>query len=397
MLRPQKVQQPPMHSLESGFSAEIDNIDKAEWHARLPEFDDATFYQTWSYGERSWGSNNLSHIVLKHEGRLVSMAQLRVQAFPLLRMGAAYLNWGPLWRRKDEVENRAYLRNMLRALYQEYVLKRDYALRILPKIYALPDNEGLKEIFSEESFSRGPDSLRTFAVDLRPPIEVIRKDLHKSWKGSLKFAEKQGLVVSEARGPEQIATAIALYEEMKDRKGFYGGDHSGLLEIILDLPETLRPKTLLCSRDGEAIAALTCSTLGKVCFPLTGGTGNKALLYKASFLLFWKMVEQAKERGFDYFDTAGVHEKRNPGGYFFKKGLAGKDAPVMTYIGRFDAYRRYLSYVLFRTAMGLRERAINAARTVKARMSEHPILARARGRRSVGGRDQGTKPSSPSE
>jgi hypothetical protein len=397
MLRPQKVLEPPMHTLESGFSAEIDNIDKAEWHALLPEFDDATFYQTWSYGEISWGSNNLSHIVLKYEGRVVSIAQIRVQAFPLFRAGAAYLNWGPLWRRKDEVANRAYLRNMLRALYQEYVLKRDFALRILPKIFALPANDGLVEIFQAEGFTCGPDSLQTFVVDLRQPIEVIRKNLHKSWKGSLKFAEKQGLEVSEASRQEQIAVAVAINNEMKDRKGYYGPDHAGLLEIMVDLPQMLRPKTLLCSRDGEAIAALTCSSIGKVCFPITGGTGNKALHYKASFLLFWKMIELAKERGFEYFDTAGVHEKRNPGGYFFKKGLAGKDAPVITYIGRFDAYRRFLPYVLFRTALGLREGAINAARTVKARVSEHPILARARGRRSPGGRDQGTKPSSPSE
>lgn len=384
-----------MHSLESGFSAEVDQIDKAEWHARLPDFDDATFYQTWSYGERAWGSNRLSHIVLKHEGRVVSMAQLRIQAFPLVRAGFAYLNWGPLWKRKEEAENRAYLRNMLRALYQEYVINRSFTLRILPKIFALPANEGLEQIFRDEGYIGGPDSLQTFVVDLRLPLEAIKKNLTRSWRGSLRFAERQELDVSEAERPEQMAVAVVIYKEMKDRKGFYGGDHSGLLEILLDLPETLRPKTLICAHDGAAIAALTCSALGRVCFPLTGGTGNMALQYKASFLLYWKMIEYAKEKRFEYFDTAGVNEKRNPGGYFFKRGLAGKDAPLQTYIGRFDAYRRYLPYILFRSAMGLREGSINVARSVIARIRELPILARAR--RSAGGPDQGTKPSSPSE
>lgn len=357
-----------MTDLEKGYSAEIDRLDKSSWHALLRKFDDATYYQTWSYGEKFWGNGHLSHVLLRHEGRAVAMAQLRVLRFSFFRAGAAYLNWGPLWRPSAEGENTAHLRNMLRALYNEYVLRRNYVLRILPKIPAEPDNERIKKIFLDEGYRYSPDNLRTFLVDLRPPLEEIKQNLHRSWKRSLKFAEDQGLEVVEADEPGQFALVAALNKEMRDRKQFYGGDISCALEVNGDLPAELRLKVLLCSHQGEPVAALGWSQFGKLCLPILSGTGHKALPYKASFLLFWRMVQHAKEHGADFCDTAGVHEKRNPGSYFFKKGLAGKDAQEAAYLGQFDAYKNRSAFLLFRTAMSAREMMINTARTAKARM-----------------------------
>ena len=357
-----------MTDLGKGYTAEVDGIDKPSWHGLLREFDDATYYQTWSYGERFWGNGHLSHVILRREGRAVALAQLRVMRFPALRAGAAYLNWGPLWRWSAEAENTVHFRYMLRALFNEYVLRRNYVLRILPKIPAAPDNEKLKAIFLDEGYRYSPDSLRTFIVDLRPPLEEIRQNLHRSWKRSLKFSEEQGLEVVEAQEPGQFALVSALNKEMRDRKQFFGGDISGALEVNSDLPAELRLKVLLCSHQGEPVAALGWSQFGKLCLPILSGTGHKALPYKASFLLFWRMVQYAKEHGADSCDMAGVHEKRNPGSYFFKKGLAGKDAEEVAYIGQFDAYRSRSAFLLFRTAMSAREMIINAARTAKARL-----------------------------
>lgn len=365
-----------MNALDPGYAAEIDLIDKTGWHALLPEFDDATFYQTWSFGEKSWGEGNVSRLVLRRDGRAVGLAQLRIVRFPLFRTGAAYLNWGPLWKPRGTVPDGASLRNLLRALRNEYVDNRGLSLRVLPKIFDLPENAEVAGAFTEEGFSRSPDALRTFVVDLRPSLEEIRQNLHKSWKGSLKFAEKQGLGVFEARTGEHFALVADMNREMKDRKQYFGGDIPKLLEINQDLPESLRLKTLLCSHQNEVIAALGWSNVGKVSFPIVGGTGNKALQFKASFLLFWRMVQDSKEAGFRYCDTAGVHPKRNPGGYFFKRGLAGKDAVETTYIGSFDAYRSRPAYRMFTVAMSLRTGLTNAARSLRAGFRLRPRSGR---------------------
>jgi hypothetical protein len=354
-----------MKALDPGYRAVADRIGKAEWHRLLLEFDDANFYQTWSYGEISWGAKNISHLVLSLDGRPVAMAQLRILRFPALPGGVAYLNWGPLWRRRDDRDGFLHLKNMARALRRVYVEERGLVLRISPKIVKTEDNRSIQGLFRDEGYVQSPDPLRTFLVDLNPKIDEIRQNMHRSWKRSLKFAENQDLVVEEATDKEHQAKIMGVYSQMKSRKRVFGNTQMDVLSVHEDLPEALKLKILLCSHQGEKIAVLGWSSLGKTCIPLIGATGDQGLLRKASFLLWWEMIKSCKEKNAAYCETATVHEKRNPGGYFFKQGLAGKDAREATYVGRFDAYRNYPAFVLIKTAMAVREKTINIARQVR--------------------------------
>ena len=45
-----------MKTLAEGYTVKIDQISKDEWSELLPRFDDATIYQTWSYGAVRWGA-----------------------------------------------------------------------------------------------------------------------------------------------------------------------------------------------------------------------------------------------------------------------------------------------------------------------------------------------------
>jgi len=361
-----------MKSLDPGYSAEADRIGKTEWHALLPAFDDANFYQTWSYGEKIWGDGYLSHLVLRRDGRPVAAAQLRILRLPVLRSGIAYLNWGPLWRPVHDQDHSLHLKNMVRALRNEYVGKRGLILRIQPKIIDSDESRAVQSVFLEEGCVHSPDPMRTYFVDLHPPLEHIRQNLSRSWKRSLVFAEKQNLMVYEAREPDHYGKVLEIYSQMKTRKRFFGNTQTTVLRVQEDLPEELKLKILLCQQGDETAATLGWSSLGRICVPLIGATGNRGLLAKASFLLWWEMIKDAKARNADYCDTATVHEGRNPGGHFFKQGLAGKDAQENRYIGRFDAFRSYPLFLFTKTALALREKMINAARRARVRKGRGP-------------------------
>lgn len=361
-----------MKSLDPGYSAEADRIGKTEWHALLPAFDDANFYQTWSYGEKIWGDGYLSHLVLRRDGRPVAAAQLRILRLPVLRSGIAYLNWGPLWRPVYDQDHSLHLKNMVRALRNEYVGKRGLILRIQPKIIDSDESRAVQSVFLEEGCVHSPDPMRTYFVDLHPPLEHIRQNLSRSWKRSLVFAEKQNLMVYEAREPDHYGKVLEIYSQMKTRKRFFGNTQTTVLRVQEDLPEELKLKILLCQQGDETAATLGWSSLGRICVPLIGATGNRGLLAKASFLLWWEMIKDAKARNADYCDTATVHEGRNPGGHFFKQGLAGKDAQENRYIGRFDAFRSYPLFLFTKTALALREKMINAARRARVRKGRGP-------------------------
>jgi hypothetical protein len=361
-----------MMDLEPGYAPEVDRVDKASWYDLLRAFDDANFYQTWSYGEKAWGEKGSSHFVLRRGGRVAAIAQLRIVDFPFLRTGAAYLNWGPLWKRRGEPADAADLRNIARALRNEYVDGRNYALRILPKIFDQSETDVAKEVFAKEGYRRSPDPLRTFVVDLRPSLEEMRQRLPRTWRQTLRFAEKQDLRIWEPSEPSHLELVTAINKQMKTRKSYIGSDSQELLSINADLPRELQLKILLCDHQGETIAALGWSNIGKVSFPLVGGTGDKALQYRASYLLWWEMIRLCQAGGFTHCDTAGVHQKRNPGGYLFKKGLAGRDAQETAYVGQFDAYRNYPTYFLFKTMMSIRGGLRNVARRLKSSLRKRP-------------------------
>ncbi|HEV2392318.1 MAG TPA: hypothetical protein VG146_08140, partial [Verrucomicrobiae bacterium] len=124
------------------FTTSVDEITESEWNDLLTRFADASIYQTWAYGAVSWGERNLSHLVLKDSGQVIAMAQLRIARIPILRRGAAYLRWGPLWRRQDHSVDLQNLRLITDCLVQEYVQKRKLLLRVLPNVFS-EDEYGL--------------------------------------------------------------------------------------------------------------------------------------------------------------------------------------------------------------------------------------------------------------
>ena len=86
--------------VDHGWKVEVDRVTGPEWSQMLDLFDDANIYQTAAYGEVRWGERNLSRLVLKRDGEVLGMAQLRIIRPTPFKFGMAYLRWGPLWKRR---------------------------------------------------------------------------------------------------------------------------------------------------------------------------------------------------------------------------------------------------------------------------------------------------------
>src|SRR5579863_8169695 len=80
----------------SNFSIEVDRASESEWSRLVEQFLDSSIYQTWSYGATRWGKRNVSHLVLRRDCEVVAAAQLRIVRPAQMRIGVAYLRWGPL-------------------------------------------------------------------------------------------------------------------------------------------------------------------------------------------------------------------------------------------------------------------------------------------------------------
>ena len=314
---------------DSGCQIEIDRITASEWSESLDLFEDANIYQTWPYGAVRWGQRNLSHLVLKRDGQIVAMAQLRIVRPGSFKCGIAHLRWGPLCHGKNSDLDVEMVRNMATALREEYVLKRGLFLRVLPNAFTeTPRAKVFQTAFSDyetEPFGPG-ETYRTFVLDLNPPLDVLRKQLDQKWRNQLNRAEKNGLKILEGSGQDAFQSFIQMFEQMWERKRFDTSSEIQEFERMQrELPPNHRLRVLICEQEGVPVAGVVGTALGNSGIYLFGATSDQGMNSKGSYILQWRMIQSLKENGIRFYNLGGINPEKNPGVYHFKQGLSGQD------------------------------------------------------------------------
>jgi lipid II:glycine glycyltransferase (peptidoglycan interpeptide bridge formation enzyme) len=331
--------------VDSGWQVEVDRATPAEWSQMLDLFDDANLYQTWSYGGVRWGEKTLSHLVLKRDGEVLGLAQVRVIRPTRFKFGMAYLRWGPLYERRGSPLDPEVTAAMARSLEEEYVGKRKLFLRVLPNAFAgMPRAATIQSAFGR--FTPEPlvadNTYRTFIVDLSPSIDELRKKLDKKWRNQLSSSEKNNLKVMWATGTDGFRDGYRafclIYNQMRKRKTFETTvDVEEFGRIQLDLPEPHRMRVLICEDNGVPVAGLVASAMGDTAIYLLGATSDEGLKSKGAYLLQWTLIKWLKENGFKWYDLGGIDPERNPGVYHFKRGFSGIDVTQINPLAACDS------------------------------------------------------------
>jgi lipid II:glycine glycyltransferase (peptidoglycan interpeptide bridge formation enzyme) len=335
----------------------------------LDLFDDANIYQTAAYGAVRWGQKSLSRIVLKQNGEIVGVAQLRIIRPTPLKFGMAYLRWGPLWERRGQPHDPEVPIRLAHAIQDEYVLKRKLLVRIIPNAFAgSPRAAAMQAAFTEFS-AEIPDEhngYRTFVLDLTPSLEQLRKNFDPKWRNKLAGAEKNKLTVAAGSGKLEYQAFCQMYNEMRNRKSFETTVNvKEFGQIQESLSNSHRMQILIC-RDGDLpVAGLIVSSMGDSAIYLLGATSDEGLKSKGAYLLHWTMIRYLKESGTRWYDLGGVDPELNPGVYTFKKGFSGVD---VCQIRPFVASASALSSGLVKAGLALQ-------RTLKSSLSPF-VLAR---------------------
>jgi len=363
--------------LASGYSAEVDLVNEQTWSQLLLDFDDANIYQTWAYAEVMSHTNNMSQLVLKKQGEIVAIAQVRIARLPVINLGIAYVFWGPIWRRRGRETDEETFRQAIRALRAEYASKRGLTLRVFPLLFDLHAPSFLK-ILEEEGFSSAGSEQRgrTILMDLSPSIEELRAGTNSHWKREMKVAERGSLEVTESSDDVQFEAFVAIYREMVSRKQFVESNDINKFRLIQSkLPEPLKMKVLLCRSHEDVCAGLVCSSIGKTAVYLFGATSNVGMKSRGSYLLQWRLIEQLKQEGTRIYDLNGINPVKNPGTHKFKCDLAGKHGTDTHFLGRFDAHGSLFSRLCvqagdhFRTKQRSLRAFVKAMRTARTRSS----------------------------
>ena len=339
-----------MRPLANNYSFEIDKIDKDSWHQIIKKFEDANIYQTWSYNEVLYGKKQTSHIVLKKNGQIVSAAQLRIISAPFLAFGIAYIRWGPLWRLSSQETEHQNLIQILRAIYNEYAIRRKLIIRILPLLYDNSDADFFYKIFRYEGYIHNQEFQpeRTLIIDLNHEIENLRKGLKQKWRNCLNYAERQSCKIHVGTDNNSFTKFVDIYENLVDRKKFMPSVDIYKFRLIQkDLPKSLKMKILLCSSEENFHSGAIISTIGTTGIYLFGAINENGMKTKGSYLIQWEIVNLLKENKLHWYDLHGINPEKNPGTYRFKSGLSGKNGIDIQFLGRFEASQNLFIYRLF--------------------------------------------------
>jgi lipid II:glycine glycyltransferase (peptidoglycan interpeptide bridge formation enzyme) len=328
------------------WEVQAGTLQKQEWHHVLNMFRDANLYQSWSYGAVRFGENRISHLVLKRNEEILGAAQVATVRFPVVRAGVAYVTNGPLWRRCDRETDPSIFNVVMESLRREYCEKQGMALQVRPYDFI----DGGKFV---SDCSMPPDAEcraccgETLLMDIGLPMDQLLAETRQTWRHALRKAEKASLDVIEGTSEDLFQKALAIHQEMRIRKRLGSGESfDRLAKVQADLPNELKMNIFLCSQGGEPVAALVGSAIGDVAFPVFAATAGSGLKLNALHLLYWRWIGRLKANGMRILDLNGINEQKNPGGYLWKSGLAGRSSKRVMNAGDFEIAARKRDKIL---------------------------------------------------
>jgi len=308
------------------WSVEVGRVDAGSWNNVLGSFEDSSIYQSWAWGRERWGEKNLGHVLLRQDGRLAAAAQAWIIKIPLLGFGIAYVKWGPMWHPSAGGPDTERLRLIVRALKEEYALRRGLLLRITPNVTA-GNPEEIYTALRDEGFEPGRSTTpyRTIIMDLSHSEEAMRSGLKRQWRQCLKHAEMSGLDIREMSGDESFREVAGLYNEMRGRKKFAEFlDLRNLRAVQRGLPEPYKMEVTACESGKGVVAACVTTKFGTGALGMIAATSPDGLGMHASHVLQWRIIGRLRSRGIRWYDLGGIDPVKYHGPYLFKAGFAGK-------------------------------------------------------------------------
>jgi lipid II:glycine glycyltransferase (peptidoglycan interpeptide bridge formation enzyme) len=319
----------------SNYFFEIDSVSNDEWDTNLKFFNDASIYQSSSYGVIRWRQNNLSRIILKKDNEIVSMAQVRIIKVPIINRGIAYITYGPMWRTKNKENNKDDLYFMLEKIIEEYAVKRKLLIQIRPN-YLLSESKDIIDKLDELGFKKNTQKkpYHTLIVNLKRDMAEIRKSFHQKWRNRLNKADKNDLEVTIDSSLDSYLLFESIYNELINRKKFKTTvDINEFIKIQNDLPENLKMQTILCRQNGDIVSGAVFTTIGDIGIYLLGATPESGSKYQGAYMNQWKIIEYCKNQDCQYYDLGGIDQENNPHVFHFKYGISKVE---MNYIGQYE-------------------------------------------------------------
>jgi len=221
------------------------------------------------------------------------------------------------------------------------------------------------EIRNTDCVMRDTRSLQprqTVVLDLQKSEEELLAGMHEKTRYNIRLAERKGVQVTGYRLPVTgiLESFWRLLQETAARDGFHTYERTYYEKLANIRSPDFSNELFFAEYRGQTLACALINFYRPVSglqpsgFPaatyLHGASSREHKEAMASHLLHWRVIREAKNRGFRYYDFWGIDEERWPGLTRFKKGFGGEALirpPSVDIVYRPGWYGAYLLWRAF--------------------------------------------------
>jgi lipid II:glycine glycyltransferase (peptidoglycan interpeptide bridge formation enzyme) len=307
--------------------------DRAAWNSFVASSPSGHILQSWEWGEiKEQSGQQALRLVLVDGDRIWAAAQVLIRSFAAGLGRVGYVPKGPAL---DYADSRLldHLIDALQTLARE---ERVVSLKVEPEIAEPSPVAGQLLRWGLEPSP--PVQMRsTIWVDLTGSEEDILGRQKQKTRYNTRLAERKGVTVVSG-SLAQIDAWYDMYEVTARRDGFSIHSRDYYRTVLEILGRVGMAQLLLALHDGDVLAGIIVFAFGSRAQYMYGASSNEKRNLMAPYLLQWRGMQWAKERGCTIYDLWGIPDRLEEtedlwGVYRHKRGYGGE---IVRYIGAFD-------------------------------------------------------------
>jgi len=321
--------------------------DRDQWDEFLTGQPRGHLLQSYEWGElNSYLGGHVYRLGALENGHMVGAMMLSVSAVPIptpgLRFNWLYCSRGPTVESPDAPALKALIESTREIARKE----RAVVLRLEPNIADDdPNPDAWSAAYRALGFVTNPYAVhgrRSWVLDIRPDSDQLLANFKMTWRQNVRSAERKGVIIREAKNDADFDAYYDLLKITSERDAFFIHDRDYHKEILRQFASKGDAILYLAEHEGEAIAAKMLIRFGNWCWDMFGASSNNKRNLKPTYLLQYRCIQWAKEKGCSYFDFRTIPEVLEPGEemwgvYEYKKGFGGfsrLNIPTQDYIYR---------------------------------------------------------------
>ncbi|MFH1714555.1 MAG: peptidoglycan bridge formation glycyltransferase FemA/FemB family protein [Candidatus Nealsonbacteria bacterium] len=292
-----------------------DNKTDESWDKFLLD-NRGNFLQSFGWGEfQQKLLKKVWRVDVESKGKVLLQAQIIKEKIPFNNY--FYIPYGPVFNlensQKDNLESLEFLLKEV-----GYMAKKEKAvfLRIEP-VSPLP------EVSRLEHPAKRVQPKKTLILNIGKSEEEIMADFKKRARYNIRLAEKKGVKINILEGYSGIF--YELLKKTKERQEFQSYSDDYFRKLFEVKGNNLKVSLFLAEYEKKVIVASCILFFGKRVISLHTGFDYRYRALKAPYLLRWRTIQEAKNRGCMEFDMWGVDELKWPGVTYLKKSFGGEE------------------------------------------------------------------------